>query len=70
MNRSLLTLRPCYEGWKLLDNGKAVFWFPEQTAALEVANTIAEARHAFSQVATAVELEQAGQPPERLSSYG
>ena len=70
MSRSLLMLRPSCDGWKLLDNGKPVFWFPEKTAALEVANTIAEARHIYSQLPTAVEVEQDGHAPERVSTYG
>ncbi|MET0894112.1 MAG: hypothetical protein ABWY01_11190 [Pseudoxanthomonas sp.] len=70
MTRSLLMLRPCSEGWKLIDNGKAVFWFPEKAAALAVANTIAEARHTYSQLPTGVELEREGSAPERLSTYG
>ncbi len=70
MERSLLMLSPTYEGWKLLDNGKPVFWFPEKSAALEVANTIAEARHAFSSLPTGVEVENGDRAPERVSSYG
>lgn len=70
MERSLLMLSPTYEGWKLLDNGKPVFWFPEKSAALEVANTIAEARHAFSSLPTGVEVENGYRAPERVSSYG
>lgn len=70
MNRSLLMLRPSYEGWKLMDNGKAVFWFPEKSSALEVANTIAEARHTYSLRPTGVEVEREGHPPERVSTYG
>lgn len=70
MKRSLLMLRPSYEGWKLLDNGKPVFWFPEMSAALEVANTIAEARHAFSLQPTGVEVETGEFALERVSSYG
>ncbi|MGH8063089.1 MAG: hypothetical protein ACREO7_13875 [Pseudoxanthomonas sp.] len=70
MKRSLLMLRPSYEGWKLLDNGKPVFWFPEMSAALEVANTIAEARHAFSLQPTGVEVETGELVLERVSSYG
>ena len=70
MTRSLLMLRPSYEGWKLMDNGKPIFWFPEKSAALAVANTIAEARHTFSNKPTAVEVENEGSPPERVSTYG
>ena len=70
MKRSLLMLRPSYEGWKLLDNGKPVFWFPEMSAALEVANTIAEARHAYSLQPTGVEVETGERASERVSSYG
>jgi len=70
MKRSLLMLRPSYEGWRLLDNGKPVFWFPEMSAALEVANTIAEARHAFSLQPTGVEVETSERTLERVSSFG
>jgi hypothetical protein len=70
MKRSLLMLRPSYEGWKLLDNGKPVFWFPEKSAALEVANTIAEARHAYSLQPTGVEVEIGERASERVSTYG
>ena len=70
MKRSVLMLRPSYEGWRLLDNGKPVFWFPEKSAALEVANTIAEARHAFSLKPTSVEVETAERTLERVSTYG
>jgi hypothetical protein len=70
MKRSLLMLSPSYEGWKLLDNGKPVFWFPEKKAALEVANTIAEARHTFSNLPTGVEVDDGERTPERVSSYG
>jgi hypothetical protein len=70
MTRSLLMLRPSYEGWKLMDDGKPVFWFPEKSAALAVANTIAEARHTFSNRPTGVEVESEGKPPERVSTYG
>lgn len=73
MKRSLLVLRPSYEGWRLLDNGKPVFWFPEKEAALEVANTIAEARYIYSSKPTGVEVESEedeGMTPERISSYG
>ncbi|KAF1718362.1 hypothetical protein CSC74_05670 [Pseudoxanthomonas yeongjuensis] len=70
MKRSLLMLRPSYEGWKLMDNGKPVFWFPEKSAALEVANMIAEARHAYSQQPTGVEVESDGRALERVSTYG
>lgn len=37
MKQSVLMLSPSCEGWKLVDNGKPVFWFPDKTAALEVA---------------------------------
>lgn len=70
MKRSVLMLRPSCEGWKLLDNGQPVFWFPEKSAALEVANTIAEARHIYSNQPTGVELENEGESPERLSTFG
>ncbi len=70
MNRSLLMLRPSYEGWKLMDDGKPVLWFPEKAAALEVANLIAEARHAFSDRPTGVEVEREDEMPERIASYG
>jgi hypothetical protein len=70
MKRSLLMLRPSYEGWKLMDNGKPVLWFPEKAAALEVANLIAESRHTYSQRPTAVEVERENEVPERVSSYG
>lgn len=70
MKRSLLMLRPSYEGWKLLDNGKPVFWFPEMKAALDVANTIAEARHAFSLQPTGVEVETGERTLERVSTFG
>ena len=70
MKQSVLMLSPSYEGWKLLDNGKPVFWFPDKTAALEVANTMAEARYAYSNQATAVELETEGASVQRLSSFG
>ena len=70
MKQSVLMLSPSCEGWKLLDNGKPVFWFPEMGAALEVANTIAEARHAYSQQPTGVEVENDERALERVSSYG
>ena len=70
MKQSVLMLSPSCEGWKLLDNGKPVFWFPDKTAALEVANTMAEARYAYSNQATAVELETEGASVQRLSSFG
>lgn len=70
MERSLLMLSPSYEGWKLMDNGKPVLWFPEKAAALEVAKLIAEARHAFSDRPTAVVVEGKDEAPERVASYG
>jgi hypothetical protein len=70
MKRSLLMLRPSCEGWRLLDNGRPVFWFPEKRAALEVANTIAEARYTFSNMPTGVEVDDGERIPERVSSYG
>ena len=70
MKQSVLMLSPSCEGWKLLDNGKPVFWFPDKTAALEVANTMAEARYAYSNQPTAVELETEGAPAQRLTSFG
>lgn len=70
MKRSVLMLRPSYEGWKLLDQGKPVFWFPDKSAALEVANTIAEARHIYSNEPTGVEVETDGAMTERVSTYG
>ncbi|GEM_PF-473000 len=70
MKRSVLMLRPSYEGWKLLDQGRPVFWFPEKSAAIEVANTIAEARHIYSNEPTGVEVETEGAVTERVSTYG
>jgi hypothetical protein len=70
MERSLLMLSPSYEGWKLMDDGKPVLWFPEKAAALEVANLIAEARHAFSDRPTGVEVEDEDRLPKRVASYG
>jgi len=70
MKRSMLMLRPSYEGWKLMDQGRPLLWFPEKAAALEVANTIAEARHTFSDQPTGVEVEIEGAPSERVSTYG
>ena len=70
MKQSVLMLSPSCEGWKLLDNGKPMFWFPDKAAALEVANTMAEARYAYSNLPTAVELETEGAPAQRLSSFG
>jgi hypothetical protein len=70
MKRSVLLLRPSYAGWKLLDQGKAVFWFPEMAAALDVANTIAEARHIYSNKPTGVEVESEGAMIQRVSSFG
>ena len=70
MKQSVLMLSPSCEGWKLVDNGKPVFWFPDKTAALEVANTMAEARYAYSNRPTAVESETEGAPEQRLCSFG
>ena len=70
MKQSVLMLSPSYEGWKLLDNDRLALWFPEKGAALEVANIIAEARYAFSNQPTTVELVTEDAPPQRLSSFG
>lgn len=48
MPRTLLMLRPPYESWRLMDNGKPIFMVSEKSAALKAANTIAETRHTFS----------------------
>lgn len=70
MKHSLLVLRPSCEGWKLIDNGKPLYWFPEQDAALIVANQIAEARHAYANQPTVVEMIDAAGIPTRLSKFG
>ena len=70
MKRSVLLLSQTLDGWKLFDNGRAVFWFPEKETGLEVARTIAETRNFYSGNPTGVELEVIQQPFQRVATYG
>lgn len=70
MKHSLLVLRPSCEGWKLVDNGKPIYWFPERDAGLAVAKIMAEARHAYANQPTVVEMIDESGIPARLLTYG
>ena len=47
MANSIFQLVPAAGGWRLLDNGRPAFWFPEMNGALETAKVMADARAAF-----------------------
>lgn len=70
MKRSVLLLSQTLDGWKLFDDGRAVFWFPEKEAGLQVARTIAEARNFYSGKPTGVEIDAIQQPFRRIATYG
>ncbi len=70
MKRSLLLLSQTRDGWKLFDDGRPVFWFPEKEAGLEVAKTIAETRNFYSGLPTGVEVDGDQASFERVASYG
>ena len=70
MKRSVLVVSQALDGWKLFDEGCAVFWFLEKETALEVAKTIAKTRNFYSDRPTAVDLDAAQQPRERVATYG
>ena len=47
MANTIFQLVPAAGGWRLLDNGRPTFWFPEMDGALETARVMADARAAF-----------------------
>lgn len=69
MTRSILVLSQTLDGWRLFDDGRAIFWFPEKEAGLQVARTIAESRNFYSGKPTAVDLNLLQQPFERVVTY-
>lgn len=57
------------EGWRLLDNGAPIFWFPEKDTALEVAGVMASARHALRGVPSWVEAQNEQGVLELVAAY-
>lgn len=44
-------------GWRLLDDGQPILWFPERDSAVETARIMADARHQFGGKPTCVQAQ-------------
>lgn len=44
-------------GWRLLDDGMPILWFPERASAVETARVMADARHQFGGKPTCVQAQ-------------
>ena len=45
MAGTVLQVVESFGGWRLLDDGQPIFWFPEKAKALDTARLMADARH-------------------------
>ena len=70
MANSIFQLVPAAGGWRLLDNGKPAFWFPEMDGALQTAKVMADARAAFGGVQATVQAQVGEGEFVQLAAYG
>lgn len=57
MAGTVLQVVESFGGWRLLDDGQPIFWFPERDSALETARVIADARHQFHGIPAQVQAQ-------------
>lgn len=57
-------------GWRLLDDGQPIFWFPERDSTLETARVMADARHQFDGKPTCVQAQDEQGAFELVFAYG
>jgi len=57
MAGTVLQVVESFGGWRLLDDGQPIFWFPERDIALETARVMADARHQVDGKPTCVQVQ-------------
>ena len=70
MVNTVFQLVPAAGGWRLLDNGKPAFWFPEMDGALQTAKVMADARAAFGGERATVQAQVGDGEFVQLAAYG
>ena len=57
-------------GWRLLDDGQSILWFPERDSAIETARVMADARHQFNGHPTCVQAQDEQGAFELVFAFG
>lgn len=57
-------------GWRLLDDGQPILWFPERASAIETARIMADARHQFEDKPTCVQAQDEQDGFELVFAFG
>ena len=70
MASTVFQLVPAAGGWRLLENGKPAFWFPEMYGALETAKIMADARAAFRGEQASVHAQIGSGEFVQVAAYG
>ena len=70
MANSIFQLVPAAGGWRLLDNGRPAFWFPEINGALETAKVMADARAAFGGEQASIQTQVGAGEFVQVAAYG
>lgn len=70
MSGTVLQVVQSLGGWRLLDDGQPIFWFPEREGALETAKVMADARHQFNGKPTCVQAQDTQGLFEVVVAYG
>lgn len=61
---------PAAGGWRLLDNGKPAFWFPEMDSAMQTAQVMADARATFNGERASVQRQVGVGEFVQVAAYG
>lgn len=69
MRRSVFEVVEQGGGWRLLDNGEPVFWFPGRDKAVEIAKQMADARNLFRGLPAHVHAAGADGEMELVAAY-
>ena len=70
MASTVFQLVPAAGGWRLLDNGRPAFWFPEMDGALETAKVMADARAAFGGQQATIQTQVGEGEFVQVAAYG
>ena len=70
MAGTVLQVVESFGGWRLLDDGQPILWFPERDSALETASVMADARHQFDGKPTCVQAQDTQGVFELVIAYG
>lgn len=69
MSGSTLRLVPSTGGWQLFEDGRPLFWFPDQVKGLEIAMLMADARSLNHGTTATVETQAADGQVKVVAQY-